>query len=73
MKTETKPASKHRKTPAKTAREALRAAGRVRPLGKALRKKIIPAVTLEETRAILKRSGGTSLGEIIEDQRGAKA
>jgi hypothetical protein len=45
----------------------------MRPLGKALRKKIIPAVTLEETRAILKRSGGSSLSEIIQNQRGAKA
>jgi predicted DNA-binding protein len=58
---------------AHTAGEILRAAGRVRPLSTALRDKIIPAVTLDETREILKHASGPSLTEIIQDQRGAKA
>lgn len=58
---------------AQTASDLLRAAGRVRPLSKSLRDKIIPAVTLDDTRAILKQASGPSLSEIIQDQRGAKA
>lgn len=57
---------------AQTAGELLRAAGRVRPLSTTLRDKIIPAVTLEEARTILKQAGGPSLSEIIQDQRGFK-
>lgn len=72
MKAETKPAHRHRKTSAKTARKLLRAAGRVRPLGTTLRDKIIPAVTLEETRRILKGASGASLSEIIQQQRGRR-
>jgi len=55
-----------------TAREVLQAAGRVRPLSPTLRDRIIPAVTLDEVRMILKQTGGPSLSEIIEDQRGPK-
>ena len=58
---------------AQTTGELLRAAGRVRPLSKALRDKITPAVTLEETRTILKQASGPALSEIIQDQRGSKA
>ena len=72
MKAADEPVRKHPKTPGKTTRELLRAAGRVRPLGKTLRNKIIPSVTLDETRAILKRSGRPSLSEVLRDQRGAK-
>ena len=43
---------------AQTAGAALRAAGRVRPLGTTLHDKIIAAVTLEEVRKILKQAGG---------------
>ena len=55
-----------------TARGALLAAGRVRPLSTTLRGKIIPAVTVEEVRKILKQAGGPSLSEIILDQRGSR-
>ncbi len=54
----------------RTAREVLQAAGRVRPLSAALRNRIIPAVTLEEVRMILRQAAGPSLGEIIQEQRG---
>lgn len=57
---------------AKSAGEFLRAAGRVRSLGDTLRDKIIPGVTLEETRNILKQASGPALSEIIDEQRGAK-
>lgn len=57
----------------RTAREALQAVGRVRPLSDALRRKIIPGVTLEEVRAILSQAGGPSLSDIIHEQRGPKA
>ncbi len=56
-----------------TARDVLQAAGRVRPLSATLRDRIIPAVTLEEVRTILKQAGGPSLSEIIEEQRGPRA
>ncbi len=55
-----------------TARQILRAAGRVRPLSPALRRRIIPGVSLEEVRASLARTGGQSLSEIILEQRGPK-
>jgi hypothetical protein len=55
-----------------TARGALLAAGRVRPLGMTLRGKIIPAVTVDEVRKILKQAGSPSLSEIILDQRGPR-
>ena len=58
---------------AQTAGELLGAAGRVRPLSKTLRDKIIPAVTLDDARAILNQASGPSLSEIIQDQRGSKA
>jgi predicted transcriptional regulator len=57
----------------RTAREILQAAGRTRPLSPALRNKIIPGVTLDEVRAILSHATGPSLGEIIDEQRGAKS
>lgn len=57
----------------RTAREVLKAAGRVRPLSATLRDRIIPTVTLDEVRMIFKQAGGPSLGEIIEDQRGPRA
>jgi len=52
-----------------TAREILEAAGRVRPLSPALRKRIIPGVTLEEVQAALDKAGGPPLSEIILRQR----
>ena len=58
---------------ARTAREVLQTAGRVRPLSPTLRDRIIPAVTLEEVRTILKQASGPSLSEIIEEQRGPRA
>jgi predicted DNA-binding protein len=57
----------------RTAREMLQAAGRVRPLSTTLRDRIIPAVTLDEVRMILKDAAGPALSEIIQDQRGSKA
>lgn len=56
-----------------TARAVLQAAGRTRPLSDALRSKIIPGVTLDEVRAILSRAGGSSLSDLIEEQRGTKS
>lgn len=56
----------------RTTREVLQAAGRARPLSDALRKKILPDVTLEEVRAILTRAASPSLSEIILEQRGLK-
>ena len=60
-------------TQSRTAREALQAAGRVRPLSTTLRKRIIPSVTLDEVRMILRQATGPSLSQIIQDQRDAKA
>lgn len=57
----------------RTAREVLQAAGRVRLLTTTLRDRIIPAVTLEEVRLILRQVAGPSLSEIIQEQRGTKA
>ena len=57
----------------RTAREVLQAAGRVRPLSTTLRNRIIPTVTLEEVRMILRQAAGPSLSEIIQEQRGTKA
>lgn len=53
----------------RSARQILEAAGRVRPLSPALRRKIIPGVTLEEVRTALDRAGGPPLSEIILRQR----
>ena len=52
-----------------TARQILQAAGRVRSLGPALQRRIVPGVTLEEVRASLARTGGQPLSEIILQQR----
>jgi hypothetical protein len=52
-----------------TAREVLRAAGRVRPLSATLRRKIIPGVTLEEVRTALTHAAGPSLSDLINEQR----
>lgn len=59
-------------TPSQTARELLQASGRIRPLSPALRRKIIPGVTLDEVRRTVSRAAGPSLSEIILTQRGAK-
>ncbi|MEA3346309.1 MAG: hypothetical protein U9Q78_08760 [Chloroflexota bacterium] len=56
----------------KSAREILQASGRVRPLSEALRRRIIPGVTLEEVRSALSRAGGPSLSELVLEQRGPK-
>lgn len=54
------------------AREILEAAGRVRPLGSALRQRIIAGVSLEQVRRSLAQVEGPSLSEIILEQRGPK-
>ncbi len=54
-----------------TTLDVLRSAGRVRPLSDALRRKIIPGVTLDEVRKALSEAPGPSLSEIIAEQRGA--
>ena len=59
-------------TPSRTARELLQASGRIRPLSPALRRKIIPGVTLDEVRRMVSRAAGPSLSEIILRQRGPK-
>jgi hypothetical protein len=56
----------------RTAREVLRAAGRVRPLRDTLRRQIIPGVTLDEVRKTLSQAAGPSLSDIIQEQRGSK-
>ena len=56
-----------------TAREVLQAAGRVRPLSDALRRQIIPGVTLDEVRKALSHASGPALSDIIQEQRGPKA
>lgn len=56
----------------RTAREALQAVGRVRPLSADLRCKIIPGVSLDEVRMALSQAAGPSLSEIILEQRGPK-
>ena len=55
-----------------TARAALRAAARVRPLSDTLRRKIIPNVPLDEVRLALSRAAGPSLSDLILEQRGPK-
>jgi len=55
----------------RTTPEVLRSAGRVRPLSDALRRRIIPGVTLDEVREALSEAPGPSLSEIIAEQRGA--
>jgi hypothetical protein len=62
----------HEKPQARTAREVLQAVGRVRPLSDALRRQIIPGVSLDEVRAVLTHAAGPSLSEIIQEQRGPK-
>ena len=62
----------HEKPQARTAREVLQAAGRVRPLSDALRRQIIPGVSLDEVRAALSHAAGPSLSELIQEQRGPK-
>jgi plasmid stability protein len=62
----------HEKPQLHTAREVLQSAGRVRPLSDALRRQIIPGVTLEEVRQALSQAVGPTLSEIIQDQRGPK-
>ena len=61
--------SRERNRPQTTA-EVLRAAGRIRPLSEALRRKIIPGVTLDEVRNALSETPGPSLSEIVSEQRG---
>ncbi|MBM4429939.1 MAG: toxin-antitoxin system HicB family antitoxin [Chloroflexi bacterium] len=56
----------------KSAREVLDAAGRLRPLGPKLRRRITPGVMLEEVRGSLARAGGPPLSEIVLQQRGPK-
>jgi DNA-binding phage protein len=56
-----------------TIREVLQATGRVRPLSDALRRQIIPGVTLDEVRKTLSQSAGPGLSDIIDEQRGPKA
>jgi hypothetical protein len=56
----------------RTTREVLSASGRVRPLSENLRRKIIPGVTLDEVRTILRQAPGPSLSEIILEQRGTR-
>ncbi len=65
-------ALREKATPQKTTRDILRAAGRLRPLGEALRHKIIPGVTLDEVRASLSKAEGPPLSEIVLAQRGNK-
>ena len=55
-----------------TARAALQAASRVRPLSDALRRKIIPNVPLNEVRLTLSQATGPSLSDLILQQRGPK-
>ena len=59
-------------TPPQTVRELLQALGRIRPLSPALRRKIIPDVTLDEVRRAVSRAADPSLSEIILTQRGPK-
>lgn len=63
----------HEKPQPHTVREVLQAAGRMRPLSDALRRQIIPGVTLEEVRQALSQAVGPALSEIIQKQRGPKA
>jgi hypothetical protein len=56
-----------------SARQILENAGRVRPIGAALRSRIIPGVTHEEVRAALGRASGPALSEILLAQRGCRS
>ena len=58
---------------AKTPREILEGTGRIRPLGEALRRRIIPGVSLEDVQNTLARADGPALSELILQQRGPKA
>lgn len=57
----------------RTAREVLQTMGRTRPLGDALRRRIIPGVTLDEVRQALNHAEGDSLSDILAAQRGPKS
>ena len=59
--------------PGRSAREILEASGRARPLSEALRRRIIPGVTLEEVRSALSQAGGPSLSELVLEQRGPRS
>jgi predicted transcriptional regulator len=56
----------------RTAWEVLQAAGRVHPLSEALRRQIIPGVSLDELRRVLTEAAGPTLSAIILEQRGPK-
>jgi hypothetical protein len=56
----------------RTAREVLQAAGRVHPLSEALRRQIIPGVSLDEVRRVLTEAAGPTLSAFILEQRGPK-
>ena len=59
--------------PTRTTREILQSTGRVRVVGEALRRRIIPGVTLDEVRASLARAGGPSLSETVLAQRDSRS
>ena len=63
----------HREDRPMTAREVLQAAGRARGLSPALRRRIVPGVTLDEVRASLAQAGGPSLSAIVLAGRGPSA
>jgi predicted DNA-binding protein len=56
----------------RTAQEVLQAAGRVHPLCEALRRQIIPGVSLDEVRRVLTEAAGPTLSAFILEQRGPK-
>ena len=56
----------------KSIRDVLKTRGRIRSLGDKLNHKIIPGVTLEEVRNVLKRTDEPSLSQTILEQRGPK-
>ena len=62
----------HKQSQPTTAKEALQAAGQVESLSDALRRRIIPGVTLEEVRQALTQADGCSLSDIILEHRGPK-
>jgi hypothetical protein len=53
----------------RTAREVLKAAGRIHPLSELLRRQIIPGVPLDEVRRALSRAAGPTLSTIVLEQR----
>ncbi len=58
--------------PHRTARDVLETLDRTRPLSEALRRRIIPGVTLDEVRTALAQAAGPSLSEIVLKQRGPR-